>query len=64
MSHRHAGHAGASAGGETHYELVIEAAAFAGMSKIQRHQAVYGVLDAEFRQGLHALAIKATAPGE
>jgi len=63
-SARHAGHAGAKAGGETHYDLVITADGFAGMGKVQRHQRIYGVLADEFKTGLHALSIKALAPGE
>lgn len=62
ISHKHAGHAGARPGGETHYELVIEAEAFRGLNKVQSHQAVYRVLDGEFKSGLHALSIRAGAP--
>ena len=63
-SHKHAGHAGAQPGGETHYTLVIEAAAFADKSKVVRHRMIYALLDEEFKTGLHALAIEAYAPGE
>jgi len=63
-SHSHAGHSGARTGGETHYEVVIKAEYFKGMSKIQRHQAIYAALADEFKTGLHALAIRADAPGE
>ena len=63
-SAKHAGHSGAKAGGETHYDLVIMAEKFRGMPKIRRHQAIYKVLDTEFKTGLHALSIKATCPGE
>ena len=63
VSQKHAGHAGASPSGETHYELVIEAAIFKGMGKIQRHQAIYKLLAGEFASGLHALSIEANAPG-
>jgi BolA protein len=37
---------------------------FAGLSRIQRHRLVYGLLPAEFADGLHALALDAKAPGE
>ena len=61
-SHKHAGHSGAREGGETHYSLVIESEAFCCMSAVQMHQQIYALLDAEFKNGLHALAIKASAP--
>ena len=63
-SARHAGHAGAAPGGESHFNLVIEAAAFAGMSRVARQRAVYAVLKDELAGQLHALSVKALAPGE
>ena len=61
---RHAGHAGARPGGETHYRLHIVVRAFVGKSRIERHRMVNALLAAEFATGLHALAIAAAAPGE
>lgn len=58
-SHKHAGHAGARPSGETHYQIVIATEGFKGMSKIQRHQAIYAALADEWKNGLHALAIQA-----
>jgi len=63
-SDRHAGHAGARAGGETHYRVRIVSDRFAGLSRVARHRLVYGLLPAEFADGLHALALEAKAPGE
>ncbi len=63
-SARHAGHAGASPGGETHYRLTVVSEAFAGLSRVARHQLVYGALAEEFKTGLHALNITASVPGE
>ncbi len=63
-SHLHAGHAGARPGGETHYRLHVVAEAFAGKSRVERHRLVNGLLTEAFERGLHALAIKARAPGE
>ncbi len=63
-SHRHAGHAGARPGGETHYRVAVVAPAFAGKSRVQRHRLVYEALGAEIADGVHALAIDARAPGE
>lgn len=60
----HAGHAGAQPGGETHYDVYIVAEAFRGLSRVQRHQAVYKALAGEFAGGLHALSIKAGFPQE
>jgi len=63
-SHRHAGHAGARPGGGTHYRVRIVSAKFAGLDRVARHRCVYGLLPAEFADGLHALALDAKAPGE
>jgi BolA protein len=63
-SGRHAGHAGASPGGESHFNLLIESAAFAGLSRVARQRAVYTVLKDELAGRLHALSVKAYAPGE
>ncbi|HEY8566682.1 MAG TPA: BolA family protein [Beijerinckiaceae bacterium] len=63
-SHLHAGHAGARPGGETHYRLNIVSTAFSGKSRVDRHRLVNAALDEAFRRGLHAIAIKARAPGE
>jgi BolA protein len=63
-SHLHAGHAGASPGGETHYRLNVVAEAFAGKSRVERHRLVNDALKPAFERGLHALAIRASAPGE
>lgn len=61
-SAKHAGHAGAAPGGETHYSVEIVAEAFAGLSRVQIQRAVMMVLQREFDTGLHALALKASAP--
>lgn len=58
-SHKHAGHAGAAPGGETHYRLVIASDKLSGMSKVKSHQAIYALLADEFKTGLHALSIEA-----
>jgi BolA protein len=60
----HAGHAGARPGGETHYRVRIVAAAFDGLSRVERHRKVNAALKAEFDGGLHALALMTLAPGE
>jgi BolA family transcriptional regulator, general stress-responsive regulator len=63
-SARHAGHAGATPGGESHFNVFIESAAFAGVTRVARQRMVYGVLAAELAGQVHALSVKATAPGE
>ena len=63
-SHRHEGHAGHRPGGETHFRLYIVSKAFRGKSRIERHRMVNTTLEAELRGSVHALAIKAQAPGE
>ena len=63
-SSRHAGHAGASPDGETHFRLRMAAQAFAGLSRVARQRLVNEVLHEEFANGLHALAMELRAPGE
>jgi BolA protein len=63
-SHKHAGHAGARPGGQTHYSVHIVSQAFHGKSRIERHRMVNAALAHELQAGVHALAIRAAAPGE
>jgi BolA protein len=63
-SDRHAGHAGAREGGGTHYRIQVVSAEFESKSRIERHRLVYGLLTAEFADGLHALALVAKTPSE
>jgi BolA protein len=63
-SDRHAGHAGARGGGESHFNVVVVSAAFQGLSRVERQRRVNSALKAAFDGGLHALSIKALAPGE
>jgi BolA protein len=63
-SDRHAGHAGARAGGGTHYRVRVISARFERQNRVERHRLVYSLLTAEFADGLHALALVAKAPGE
>jgi BolA protein len=63
-SARHAGHRGAPEGGESHFNVVIVAEAFKGQGRVQRQRAVHTALSEELAGPLHALSIKAFAPGE
>lgn len=61
-SHRHAGHAGAREGG--HYKLEIVAEVFSGKNTVARHRLIYDAAGDLMRRGIHALSIRAFAPGE
>ena len=64
-SDSHRGHGGHSGAGESHFTVRIEAAAFAGRSRVERQRAVYRALgDLVAPDRVHALVIAATAPGE
>jgi BolA protein len=60
----HAGHVGAPEGGESHFTVHIVSGTFAGQSRIARHRAVNQALAEELAGPVHALAVKAKAPGE
>lgn len=63
-SHRHHGHAGHREGGESHFNLLIEAEAFAGKARVQRQRLIFQALAEEMAGPVHALSIVAKAPGE
>jgi len=63
-SARHHGHAGDDGSGESHFTVEIVSAAFDGMSRVARQRAVNAALADLLRDRIHALAIKARAPGE
>ena len=60
----HRGHAGDDGSGESHFTVRIEAAAFAGRSRLERQRMVNRALGNIPGDRVHALAIKASAPGE
>ena len=55
-SHRHAGHAGDDGTGESHFRVVIRAAAFAPMTRVARHRAVHAALG-DLNARIHAIAL-------
>ena len=59
-SHLHAGHAGAREG--RHFSVALTSARFTGLTRVARHRLVYDSLGPLAAQGVHALAIVATAP--
>ena len=63
-SARHAGHAGAQPGGETHYTVLLVSEAFRGQNRVARSRAVHTVLEAEFAGGMHALSLILRTPEE
>ena len=67
-SAHHAGHAGAQPGGQTHYSVVLVAAAFRGLTRVARARAVHAALEGEFGPaeggGMHALALTLRTPEE
>jgi BolA family transcriptional regulator, general stress-responsive regulator len=60
----HHGHAGDDGSGESHFTLVIEAEAFAGTSRLERQRMVNRALGDIPGTRVHAIAIRAYAPGE
>lgn len=60
----HSGHMGDDGSGESHFTVVIESAAFAGQSRVARQRLVNQALGDLMAGTVHAMAIKATAPGE
>ncbi|HZG10083.1 MAG TPA: BolA family protein [Allosphingosinicella sp.] len=64
-SEKHRGHGGYDGSGESHFTVVVEAEAFRGLSRLARQRAVNEALgDLLSKDRIHALAIKATVPGE
>jgi BolA family transcriptional regulator, general stress-responsive regulator len=56
-SEGHRGHAGWREGGATHFRVVMRAAAFDGLGRVERSRAVHRVLADELAGGVHALAL-------
>ena len=63
-SHKHAGHAGARAGGESHFRVEVVSAAFTGLTRVARQRLVYGLLAEELKGPIHALALSTLTPEE
>ncbi|MXO74863.1 BolA/IbaG family iron-sulfur metabolism protein [Altererythrobacter aerius] len=63
-SANHRGHAGDDGSGESHFSVTIESAAFAGQTRLQRQRMVYAALGDIPGGRVHAMAVRATAPGE
>ncbi|HEX8841026.1 MAG TPA: BolA family protein [Sphingomicrobium sp.] len=63
-SEQHVGHGGYNPAGESHFSLTIESTHFAGKSRVERQRMVYAALGDLMESRVHALSIRATAPGE
>jgi len=63
-SGRHAGHAGARPGGESHFRVEIVSSTFAGESRVIRQRRVYALLADELSAGVHALQLTTLTPDE
>lgn len=63
-SEQHRGHGGYNPAGESHFSLRIVSGAFDGKSRVERQRMVYAALGELMDERVHALSIKASAPGE
>lgn len=63
-SAQHRGHLGDDGTGESHFSVLVESAAFAGLNRVARQRLVNQALADLLKERIHALAIKARAPGE
>jgi BolA protein len=63
-SAQHHGHAGDDGSGESHFTVEIVSAVFEGMSRVERQRAVNSAVAELLKERVHALAIRARAPGE
>ncbi len=63
-SEKHRGHGGYNPAGESHFTLVIESPLFAGKSRVERQRMVNESLGELVGNRVHALSIRAKAPGE
>ena len=63
-SEQHRGHGGYNPAGESHFSLRIESPGFAGKNRVERQRMIYAALGDLMESRVHALSIRATAPGE
>ena len=60
----HAGHRSSPDTGESHFRVLVVSPKFAGKSRVERHRMVNAAVAELLRGRVHALAIRALAPGE
>ena len=63
-SEQHRGHGGYNPSGESHFSLEIESETFADKSRVERQRMIYRALGDLMKERVHALQIRARAPGE
>ena len=63
-SAKHAGHSGDDGSGESHFSILVESDRFEGLTRLERQRLVNRVLGDLPGQRIHALSVKALAPGE
>ncbi|HZC38378.1 MAG TPA: BolA family protein [Sphingomicrobium sp.] len=63
-SEQHRGHGGYNPAGESHFSVAIESPKFTGISRVERQRLIYSALGDLMKERVHALSIRATAPGE
>jgi BolA family transcriptional regulator, general stress-responsive regulator len=63
-SEKHRGHGGYNPAGESHFSLAIESPYFSGKSRVERQRMVHSALGDLLHERVHALSIRARAPGE
>jgi acid stress-induced BolA-like protein IbaG/YrbA len=51
-------------GDGAHFQALIVSEAFAGKTRVQRHQIVYGALGGRMREEIHALSMQTLTPAE
>ena len=63
-SEKHRGHGGYNPAGESHFSLSVESPLFEGKSRVERQRMVHAALGELVGERVHALSIRARAPGE
>jgi BolA protein len=63
-SEQHRGHGGYNPAGESHFTLKIESPGFRGKNRVERQRMIYAALGDLMESRVHALSIRASAPGE
>ena len=58
-SHNHGG-----PGTQTHYKVTAVSSEFEGVGPVKRHQRLYGLLNQQLQNGVHALALHTYTPAE
>ncbi|MCE3231446.1 MAG: bolA-like family protein [Alphaproteobacteria bacterium] len=61
---KHAGHAGARPGGNTHFHIKAVSKVFEPLSRLERHRKVHELLKGELNTQIHALSLDLRSPQE